>query len=97
MTTGAAQISQALLDALEHIDDGRMPIAEVVRRLGAEAEARRVTRPSYECIRRLVHESRRLRLRRGPSGLQVLGEASAGLRSLGATMDALAAPRDERH
>jgi hypothetical protein len=72
-----------LLEALERIDDGRPPIADVVRRLGAAAEAAGETRPSYERIRQLVHESRALPAdaRRGPSRLRLALEVSALRRS----------------
>ena len=38
-----------------------MPIAEVRRRVGAEADRLGLPRPSYERVRELVHESRGLR------------------------------------
>jgi hypothetical protein len=67
----APRISPRLLDALVRIDDGRQPIAEICRRVGAEADRLGLTRPSYERLRELVHESRRLR-RRGPSTASVV-------------------------
>ena len=85
-----------LLREVVRLDDRRLPIAELARSVGAEADRRGVTRPSYERVRQLVHESRALRRRRGPSALQVLAEASAGLRPIGSTKDAIASPRDER-
>jgi hypothetical protein len=70
MATSAARLTPRLLAALVRLDDPSVPIAEVCRRIGAEAERLGVPRPSYERIRVLVHESRRLR--RGPSTANVL-------------------------
>jgi len=95
-TVAATRIPQELLDALERIDDGRLPIAEIARRLNAEADARGGTRTSYERIRQLVHSSRERGARRGPSRTRVLLEGGAGLRSLGSAKDAMVAPRSER-
>ena len=67
----APRISPRLLDALVRLDDPRLPFAEINRRLGAEASRLRLPRPSYQRIRVLIHQSRRLR-RRGPSTAQVL-------------------------
>ena len=87
-----------LLREVVRLDDRRLPIAALARSIGAEADRRGFTRPSYERVRQLVHESRamRRRRRRGPSALQVLAEAAAGIRPTGSTMDAIATPRDER-
>jgi hypothetical protein len=57
----APRISPRLRAALERIDDGELPIAEIRRRVGAEADRLGLPRPSYERVRELVHESRRLR------------------------------------
>jgi hypothetical protein len=54
----AARLTPKLLDAIVRIDDGRLPIAEVARRVAAEAEDSGQTRPSYERIRQVVHELR---------------------------------------
>jgi hypothetical protein len=70
MPTIAPRISPQLLDALVRIDARDVPIAETNRRLGRRAEELGLPRPSYERIRELVHESRRLR--RGPSTASVL-------------------------
>jgi hypothetical protein len=90
------RIPQRLLDAIVRLDDGRAPIAEIIRLVGAEADRLGITRPSYERVRQLIHESRRLRRRRGPTIAQVFFEAGAGLRSLDSAKVALAAPREER-
>ena len=95
-TTASPRIPAELLRAIVRLDDRRLPIAEVARRVGAEADRRGSTRPSYERIRQLVHESRALRRRRGPSALQVLAEAAAGVRSAAGTHYAIGTPRDER-
>jgi hypothetical protein len=65
VSRSAARISHPLLAELERIDDGRMPIAEVNRRLGEAAEHLGLLRPSYERVRVLVHEQRRARARPG--------------------------------
>jgi class 3 adenylate cyclase len=61
--SSAPRISPRLLKALERIDDGELTIAEIRRRVGAEADRLGLPRPSYERVRELVHESRRLRAR----------------------------------
>lgn len=55
MTTSAPRIAQTLLEAIPRLDDGARPIAEVCRQVGAVADSRGLTRPSYERIRVLVH------------------------------------------
>jgi hypothetical protein len=50
-----------LFDLIEELAAERIPIAEVNRRVGTEAERLGVTRPSYERVRELVHEARWLR------------------------------------
>ncbi len=47
--------------------------------MGAEAERLGLTRPSYQRVRELVHEARRIR--RGPSVIDVLRIATSPLRS----------------
>jgi hypothetical protein len=69
-TRSAARVSPRLLEALGRLDNPALPIAEVHRRLGKEAERLGIARPSYERVRVLVHELRRLR--RGPSTASVL-------------------------
>jgi hypothetical protein len=81
----APRISPGLLHALDRLDDRRLPIAEINRRLGAEAERLGLRRPSYERVRELVH---RLRwLRRAPSTGRVLFEISMRTRPPGAFLD----------
>ena len=50
-----------LLDVIERLSSERAPIAEINRRVGAEAERLGLPRPSYERVRELVHEARELR------------------------------------
>lgn len=52
------RISPLLLVALERLDDPYVPIAEVARQLGREADRLGLTRPSYDRVRELVHERR---------------------------------------
>ncbi len=68
-------------------DDRSIPIAETCRRVGNEAERIGLTRPSYERVRLLVHESRRLR--RGPSTASVLADVAFRVRAPEALVDHL--------
>jgi hypothetical protein len=70
VVTAAPRISRRLIEELVRLDDERVPIAETYRRVAAEAERLGLTRPSYQRIRELVHQSRQLR--RGPSTASVL-------------------------
>ena len=81
----APRISPRLLRALDRLDDRRIPIAEINRRLGAEAERLRLPRPSYERVRVLVHQLRWLRRR--PTTGRVLFEISMRARPPGAFLD----------
>ena len=57
----APRISGRLIEAIVRFDDPSRPIAEIYRRVGAEAERLRLTRPSYQRIRELVHQVRNMR------------------------------------
>jgi len=96
--TSAARIPDRLLDALERIDDGKLPLAEISRRVGAEADRLGLTRPSYERVRQLIHESRELRPKRdrGPSALRIFLEDGAAGGPMRRTLDQMLLPRDER-
>lgn len=54
-------IDRRLVSELERLDDRRLPVAEVHRRLGAAADRLGLPRPSYEVVRRRIHEIRRAR------------------------------------
>jgi hypothetical protein len=58
MVMAAARISPRLHAALARLDEETLPIAEVYRRFGAEADRLALPRPSYERVRVLVHELR---------------------------------------
>jgi hypothetical protein len=75
----APRISHRLLEAIVRLDDRTQPIAETCRRIGAEAERLGLTRPSYQRVRVLVHESRRIR--RGPTTIDVLRLVTSPLRT----------------
>jgi hypothetical protein len=75
----AAAVTPRLLAVLERIDDGRLPVAEIARQLGAEAERLGVPRPSYERVRQLVHELRLERSDTGPSRGELLFDVTTGL------------------
>jgi len=63
MVTMAPRISGRLIEAIVRFDDPSRPIAEIYRQVGAEAERLRLTRPSYQRIRELVHQVRNMRPR----------------------------------
>jgi hypothetical protein len=83
----APRISPRLVRALDRLDDRRIPIAEVNRRLGAEAERLGLPRPSYQRIRVLIHQLRWLR--RGPTTAKVLFEVALRARPPEAIADHL--------
>jgi hypothetical protein len=83
----APRIPEALYKRLLKLDDDRLPIAETYRRVAAEAERLGFTRPSYERIRVLVHQSRRWK--RGPSTTSVLVDVAFRLRPPEAVLDQL--------
>jgi len=56
----ASHFSPRLLDEVDRLAAQRLPIAEINRRVGAKAQRLGVTKPSYERVRRLVHEARDL-------------------------------------
>jgi hypothetical protein len=87
--TIAPRISPKLLEAIVRLDDKAVPIAETSRRVGGEAERLGLTRPSYERVRELVHESRRLR-RRQPSTAAVLLDVAFRVRPPESVVDHLA-------
>jgi hypothetical protein len=76
----APRISHPLLEAIVRFDDRSQSIAETCRRVGAEAERLGLIRPSYQRIRVLVHESRRIR-RGGPTALDLWRIVTSPLRS----------------
>ena len=67
MTCSAPRIPQRLLDAIDrHGRTEDVPLAEIARRVCADAEQMGLTRPSYERVRKLVNESRGIRRRLHP-------------------------------
>jgi hypothetical protein len=60
----ASRLDAPLVKALVRIDDRSVPIAETYRRSREVAAALGVPRPSYECVRLLVHDARRQQERR---------------------------------
>jgi hypothetical protein len=57
----ASRLPPRLFDVIDRLSAQQIPIAEINRRVGAEAERLGITRPSYERVRELVHEARWLR------------------------------------
>jgi hypothetical protein len=62
--TAAPRLDPRLLRALVRLDDPEVPIAETWRRSREDAAKLDLPRPSYECVRQLVHDARRRRARR---------------------------------
>jgi hypothetical protein len=85
MLAFAPRISPKLLRALDRLDDRWLPIAEVNRRLGAEAERLGLPRPSYQRVRVLLHQLRRMR--RQPTTLGVLWDVALRARPPDAFID----------
>jgi hypothetical protein len=84
----APRLSPRLVAALEHLDDGTMPIAELRRLIGAEAQRLGLPRPSYERVRLLVHE---LRARRAePTTAEVLWDVTTRVRAPDAVLKHIA-------
>jgi hypothetical protein len=81
----APRIRKELLEAVVRHDKRTHPIAETCRRVGADAERLGLTRPSYQRIRELVHQARRLR--RGPTTASVLVDVAFRVRSPEAVVD----------
>jgi proteasome lid subunit RPN8/RPN11 len=81
----APRIRKELLEAIVRHDKRTHPIAETCRRVGRDAERLGFTRPSYQRIRELVHQSRRLR--RGPSTTSVLVDVAFRVRPPEAVLD----------
>jgi hypothetical protein len=59
VTSFAPRTDVRLIAAIERLDDPAARIAETNRRVGLVAEGLGLTRPSYEQVRRLVHNARR--------------------------------------
>lgn len=89
MLAFAPRIPQRLLEALARLDGPGVPIAEINRRLGQEAERLGLRRPSYERIRVLVHQLRRFRRMR-PTTTSVLLDVLWRTRPPEALLDRLA-------
>ena len=85
MLAFAPRIAPRLLVALDWIDDRSLPMAEVNRRLGAEAARLGLPRPSYQRVRVLVHKLRWMR--RQPTTLGVLWDIAWRVRPPEAFLD----------
>jgi hypothetical protein len=81
----APRFSPRLIDAIVRLDDRMVPIAEVNRRVGEEAERMGLRRPSYQRVRVLVHQLRRVR--KQPTTAAVLFEVAARARPPEAFLD----------
>ncbi len=86
----APRLHPALHEALVALDDPDVPIAETYRRLAAFARGRRLFRPSYEHVRRLIHAIRRIRAARARGGTaKVLLQVAYNVRPPTALVDHL--------
>jgi hypothetical protein len=63
MYAAAPRLDRRLLEAVVRLDDTAVPIAELHRSLRKHAAKLDIPRPSYECVRLLVHDARRERAR----------------------------------
>jgi hypothetical protein len=59
MVFAAPRIDSRLVAALERLDDKHVPIAETWRRVRKVADELKLTKPSYEQVRCLIHDARR--------------------------------------
>jgi hypothetical protein len=85
----APRIPPPLLAALLRLDDPTLPIAEINRRLGVEANRLKLPRPSYQRIRVLLHTARHLakQQHQQPSTVRVLYEVWSRRRPISAFTD----------
>jgi hypothetical protein len=58
MVRMAPRLSHRLVAAVDRLDDGKMPLAELTRLVGAEAARLGLPRPSYERVRTIANERR---------------------------------------
>jgi hypothetical protein len=86
-TSFAPRIPPKVLEVIVRADDRRLPIAEVNRRVGREAQRLGHAKPSYQRVRQLVHQARRIR--RGPTTTSVLVDVALRVRPPEALVDHL--------
>jgi hypothetical protein len=83
------RVHPSLVEEIVRLDDGKRPIAEICRGVGAFAERRGLTRPSYEAVRELVHFARFVRANRGPSLLSEISRDLAARSAYWFALDAV--------
>ena len=93
MVSSAPRIDSRLLAALDRLDDGTVPFAEVNRRLGVVAEHLGLARPSYEQVRVAIKARRRLGA--SPAAGELLLDVALRARPIGA-LEQLTEPRAHR-
>jgi hypothetical protein len=64
MYSSAPRLDRQLLETIVRLDDRSLPIAETYRRSRERAAELDIPRPSYECVRLLIHDARRQQARR---------------------------------
>jgi hypothetical protein len=79
MVASAPRLPPRLVAAIDRLDDGTMPIAELCRRVGAHAESLGLTRPSYQQVRVHARAARRWRRLNATTG-EVLVDVAARVR-----------------
>ena len=94
MPAGAPRIEPLLLAAIERLDDDALPIAEVYRRVAALAGEVGLARPSYEQIRKRVHEHRLRGL--APTAGRIVLDVALKKRPPHALLDLLEPPDDPK-
>jgi hypothetical protein len=74
----APRLTPKLLAAIVRLDDRRVPIAEVNRRVGRAAWKLGLPKPSYQRVRELVHAARAIRS--GPTTARVFLDVALRVR-----------------
>ena len=94
MPAAAPRIEPLLLAAIERLDDDAVPIAEVYRRVATLAGEVGHARPSYEQVRKLVHEHRQRGLT--PTAGGIVLDVALKKRPPYALLDLLVPPDDPK-
>jgi hypothetical protein len=75
----APRYDKRVFAAIRRLDDERQPVAETCRRVGEEAQALGLPRPSYVHVRRLVRAQREIRRARREIVSDLVSDAARGL------------------
>jgi hypothetical protein len=90
MVPCAPRYRASIVEAIDALDDGRMPVAELCRRVGALAERLGLLRPSYVHLRRyaLAQRARAKAEARRRAELRAIASGTAERMVLGLRVDA---------